>query len=161
MWLPRLRFTLVPRSSRSPFRRGVYFPLFPRLGVFCKFFSPEVRLRLCFSQARGARGPGPRALALCFPNTSYGPAAPGVSERRAIPTPRCQAGAHRPPQQVGPCPEGWHRAGRARRPGVVGAELGYPPRRRITTSSGTGLIKMKPALSFGGYFFLILHNCSF
>lgn len=40
MWLPRLRFTLVPHSSRSPFQRG--FCSFVCLGVFCKFSAQRL-----------------------------------------------------------------------------------------------------------------------
>lgn len=42
MWLPRLRFTLVPRSFRSPFRRI----------FFVNYFSTKVQLHLYFSQAQ-------------------------------------------------------------------------------------------------------------
>lgn len=113
MWLPRLRFTLVPHSSRSPFRRVLvfFFPLFVCLGVFCKFFSTKVQLHLCFSQAQRVQD---RSEGYCpflsqyLPRSRYPRSDQGEGIHRAVPS------GHRGRRRAQPCPERRRRAeGRA------------------------------------------------
>lgn len=167
MWLPRLRFTLVPRSSRSPFRRVVFFFFVVCLGVFCKFFSTKVQLHLCFSQAQRVKG---RSEGYCpflskylirtryprsdqkrerFPSScaKWAPKAPpqrGQRRRQVHPLPGAPGTAPTVPRD-GLYPK---HEGRFERSCSKPQELGCPPPFKIKKSFVIGLIKMKPDLSF-------------
>lgn len=86
MWLPRLRFTLVPHSSRNQFWKIFFFffsfsSLVWGLVFFSKFFSTKVQLHLCPEQRGGGsrgwlgwRDPNPSGATLPWQGPSPGPA---------------------------------------------------------------------------------------
>lgn len=150
MWLPRLRFTLVPHSSRNQFWKifFFFFSFSSLVWVFFFFvnFSAQ-RFSSTFAQSRGVVAAG----------AGWGE---GTQTR---PVPPCPG---RDPPQVQP--------GTLGSPGTTrdfpklqghspGATSAWDPPLQ-TQPCVIGLMKAKPDLSFGVlifFFFLTLHKCSF
>lgn len=181
MWLPRLRFTLVPRSSRSPFQRGLVH-----------FFSSLVRWGggrgLLIFQHKGSAPPLFQSSTAS--EGSFGGISPFSfqylirtrsprSDQKESDSPQsalCELGTPSAspvwaaPQRVHPLPRAGPCRGTGCVPntrdvlrGVVGSHKGSGalPAPKEKKSFVIGLIKTKPDLSFLGCFFFFLHKRSF
>lgn len=161
MWLPRLRFTLVPHSSRNQFWRIFFFLnlsffLFSSFVwgffFFCKFFSTKAQLHLCLTQAQGAtveswaglgwRDPKARPVPAPVPSPAWGTARHGVPSALHIPA------LASPTRGVSP------RLGDLGTPRCHIPNPGtFPRSHKCLGPFVIGLIKAKPDLSFGVFIF--------
>lgn len=171
MWLPRLRFTLVPHSSRNQFWRIFFSFSFVRLGVFCKFFCTKVQLHLCFTQAQeGAKDGGIMDWVGLEGPWSPSSATPAMAGSPPWGTEPFASGS-----PAGVTNRGhFHHAGWPGHPKGQGASspppgtfprshkcLGPSPPNNPSPSSGSAWLRQSLICPLGFLFFLTLHKCSF